>query len=1797
MKHYYLLFLCLCCSLFSPNIGFTQNLSSPCGADYWRAKNLQDPDFSQKNQAYEQEILSVFEQKKTGTGTPEQTKTIPVVLHIIHDGGPENISDAQAQQAITWLNQALANQGSFDQGSGANCGIQLCLAQRTPDNQPTNGITRDQSALTEMLMETQDLAVKNLNRWKTSDYVNIWLVRNICSTTYGCGVYGYANYPYAHGSNIDGIVIEAAYLTQLNKITGLAHEIGHYLGLYHTFEGGCTNNNCLLDGDRICDTPPDQSTAGVPCEDLLSTCSTDTQSGPYSTDQPDMSWNFLDYGIIACFHDYTPDQSTRMNATLDGIRKSLLTSKGCLPPCPGNTVADFSPSAISITVGQTVNFTNTSQNANSYNWTLNGISFSTQANASYNFTVPGTYTVVLTAQPNNPSLCDASTKQLSILVVCDISASFSLSSLSAEINTPIVITNTSQNTSQLEWFVNGVSQGSTLDTLLFNQAGTYEITLIASNTACESSTSTELYITEICTEDRKTFQLQYQETAERILIGKGVVILEDGNLLFLIRATPTTDQGKIYMVKMTPTGQQLWVKSMNDSALGFDTSNGLVATSDGGYALTFRNGASIGKATLAKFSSDGDLLWSTQYQGWGYLVDLATTPDGKITAFGYSYQNEMRHVFVQYDASGVLQWLKEYKIWAGYFAKSMAPMPDGGFIGVGENGIIIRISNNGNLLWKKRTGNVWFEDVVVTETGEIVACGKSGNQSNGVLVKYSVDGDLLSFMQYEEGSNPTYFKTLIKDGQNGYLLSNRNALDEGSGMLVRLDSAGNFNWARQYPTVPFGGINKLLKFKDIGYIMAGEISSQNPSTSSGWLMKTDLNGRLGECPSKPAFLQKSDVINVTNNNALITEIYTDQFLPTTFAVLNWPIHPDTLCAITCASPVEICNNNIDDDGDGLFDCLDPDCACTEDKCKPKQGNIWYFGDKAGLDFNTDPPTPLTNGKTHDTVVSTVSDINGNMLFYTDGFEVYNRFNQPMPNGFDKGNYVIPNPGDKSLFYLLGHAQTGNGTFYRVVDLKLDNGKGDVAPTNPIPIIQPDWGDVYPPDLTKSCDPDGYWLTTRNLYSNTFRSIHIGVNGIDPVPVISSVGADSSTWGYLKFSPDGKHLAVGRALPETGVEVFDFDASTGIVSNPHFYSAQLNGVNLAEGLEFSPSGRFLYLSTVGYIDPQTGQWRAPLFQFDLKNPDVFPYIVKDFGHRIAQLKLAPNGKIYGSLGGVMAYLNLDIIHKPDAKGAACQYQADGIPIPTTLGAYYFPITPLPDYHVPNVLFTNDAPDTLCNFENIHIHYKVALPTCGVDSIAWSLEGIAGQILAANDTAEVQFFEPGSGQLIVTAFAPCGTSSDTLPVFVVPPLNKTLDLGPDLLVCQNGVFRFNAGSGFAKYQWSDGTADSSTTTLFPGKYWVNVWDVCGNRQTDTINVSIAPGSVLDLGPDLPQQCSDFSASYQRPAIFESWQWSPNEFLSCIDCPNVTLSPTTSTTWIVVARTADGCISIDTLNATIRDTLFFSRDTSVCTGEMLSIFGVLLPADTSAQFFSPAAGPGCDTLLTIHVFGVENTSSELSTTICPNDFYDYNGILLPADTTAIFHFPNSNYCDSLVTVTVNSFPSLHLTMPMDTTIQIGASILLETSANSTGTLDFIWSPLDGLSCSSCPDPIANPLDTIRYTLAVTDANGCTTEGSVTVRVNEVCRIRVPNVFTPNGDGSNDLFRPILDPCVRNVRLWRILNRWGETVFTQTDLAASDPTLGWDGNASGKPQPSDVLIWMAEFEYFDGRRETKHGEVSLLR
>lgn len=326
--------------------------------------------------------------------------TLPVVVHIVHQNGAENIDNAQVEQGIADLNAAF--DGSF--GTGVNTEIEFCLAKNNPAGDPSTGITREESSLTNVTIETEDLLLKEIDRWDPTKYINIWVVASVGSDALVGTVRGYSYMPAFHGTDRDGIVIEAEFFGSTpENSTILAHEMGHYLGLYHTFHAGCGNDNCLLDGDRVCDTPPDWTIAEAPCDVDENSCFTDADdvsaNNPFTTDVSDMRENYMDINPLECLTAFTQGQADRMTFFVNGPRVSLTGSTVCDTDCdtpiedlsfnPGNDTTIFAGTP-------QVFFASTSTNGTTFSWTLNGLEIGTGANLVYQFNTAGNFTLTLT---------------------------------------------------------------------------------------------------------------------------------------------------------------------------------------------------------------------------------------------------------------------------------------------------------------------------------------------------------------------------------------------------------------------------------------------------------------------------------------------------------------------------------------------------------------------------------------------------------------------------------------------------------------------------------------------------------------------------------------------------------------------------------------------------------------------------------------------------------------------------------------------------------------------------------------------------------------------------------------------------------------------------------------------------------------------------------------------------------------------------------------------------------------------------------------------------------------------------------------------------------------------------------------------------------------------------------------------------------------------------------------------------------------------------------------------------------
>jgi gliding motility-associated-like protein len=139
------------------------------------------------------------------------------------------------------------------------------------------------------------------------------------------------------------------------------------------------------------------------------------------------------------------------------------------------------------------------------------------------------------------------------------------------------------------------------------------------------------------------------------------------------------------------------------------------------------------------------------------------------------------------------------------------------------------------------------------------------------------------------------------------------------------------------------------------------------------------------------------------------------------------------------------------------------------------------------------------------------------------------------------------------------------------------------------------------------------------------------------------------------------------------------------------------------------------------------------------------------------------------------------------------------------------------------------------------------------------------------------------------------------------------------------------------------------------------------------------------------------------------------------------------------------------------------------------------------------------------------------------------------------------------------------------------------SSDAVIYEWSPAESLSCFNCMNPFASPTVTTTYNLIAIDENGCVSEDNVTVNVFVDTLLWVPNAFSPNGDGSNDIFR-VYGKNFKTIE-FKVFNRWGELVFFTTD-----PSQGWDGTYKGKEMVPGVYVYSIKATYINdlqSRRE----------
>lgn len=438
----------------------------------------------------------------------------------------------------------------------------------------------------------------------------------------------------------------------------------------------------------------------------------------------------------------------------------------------------------------------------------------------------------------------------------------------------------------------------------------------------------------------------------------------------------------------------------------------------------------------------------------------------------------------------------------------------------------------------------------------------------------------------------------------------------------------------------------------------------------------------------------------------------------------------------------------------------------------KQNNQWRFGTGGGIDFNVSPPSFVSGSaiSTGEGSASVSNKLTGELLFYTDGVTVWNSQNNPMPNGIGltggtslllsstTAAVIVPKPLDNNVFYIITIDEQfgGNGLRYSLVDMTLNGGLGDViVGQKNISIFQTESEKL---EVVPAANAQDYWIITHDNPGNTFFAFLLSTSGIQTTPVISNVGGiHSNGAGHLKVNKQFNKIACGSPFNNV-MELFDFDNSTGVVSNPvtwNLTASIIGSSPLIYGVEFSPNGQYLYISNLSFI-----------VQYDISQSN--PSIIESSAYQLptpsfgqpASIQLAPNGKIYVNNG------SLDVINCPNNGGVSCGFQQNAIANQTGGGGYGLPkwvyyANDTADFNSNSIVYTDSCFGNATQFsiEN----------TSGISSISWNFGDPASGAsnTAVGLTANHTFSQVGNYNIRAILTNECGT--DTLFLLALPIIN--------------------------------------------------------------------------------------------------------------------------------------------------------------------------------------------------------------------------------------------------------------------------------------------------------------------------------------------------------------------------------------------------------------------------------------------
>ena len=509
-------------------------------------------------------------------------------------------------------------------------------------------------------------------------------------------------------------------------------------------------------------------------------------------------------------------------------------------------------------------------------------------------------------------------------------------------------------------------------------------------------------------------------------------------------------------------------------------------------------------------------------------------------------------------------------------------------------------------------------------------------------------------------------------------------------------------------------------------------------------------------------------------------------------------------------------------------------------------NVWVYSEFNGLNFNVPGPVSFISAafSTGAWNSASVCDLNGQLLFYTDGNKVWDRNHNVMPNGNNllpltyvlspDNTLIVPMPDSANKYYVFAltatYEQPPGALYYSLVDMDLNGGLGDAVVGRKGIFVDSNLAPILQGVAGADCN---IWAITMPLRNdgedNRYKAFEINAAGVNPNPVISVIpGLSTSITSNWDISPNGKKFAFSG----NGAEIYDFDAATGLISNPIRLDSTLGCVSVC----FSPDNNRLYTNGASGA---MGMLNIRIDQYDITSNNAAAIMAS--GIQVASpmepspMKRGPDGKIY-YYEQYYGY-SLGWIQFPNLPGMTCMPNNSAIPLAIASGGEQ----PYTRGSFPNSIAEAKKRDTT--------HYRKDTAICTGRSLSLSaLPGYSGYRWDDGSTNILRKVVRG-GTYWVFQKSSCHARVDSF--YVREQAIPAANLGADVILCAPGAYTLKAKvSASTLVEWNTGNKEPVITVQDTGRYWVTVTDPpCSSSDTIHIGLDL----YCDCVPLLPNAFS--------------------------------------------------------------------------------------------------------------------------------------------------------------------------------------------------------------------------------------------------------------------------------------------------------------------------------------------------------